>query len=176
MKGASRGLEGGLRRASRGLEKGFKGASRGLQALLTFVPPRREGPFKPPLKGTFEGGGSDPAPHHFPYPSCLQCRSPSRRQLVERLSSMMAHHCGFSSEFIWMRPEPSGHGSAKTCKNTLLPGNCLRNLSCPFASTPYCPEPADQWCHQATDNSAADAASAKGLVHLLLCLHDISPL
>ena len=54
-------------------------------------------------------------------------------------------------------------GSAKTCKNTLLPGNCLRNLSCPFTSTPYWPEPADQWCHQATDNSAADAASAKGL-------------
>ena len=39
-------------------------ASRGLQALLTFVPPPPpgEGPFKPPLKGTFEGGGSDPAP------------------------------------------------------------------------------------------------------------------
>ena len=51
-----------MRRASRGLEKGFKGASRGLQALLTFVPPPGEGPFKPPLKGTFEGGGSDPAP------------------------------------------------------------------------------------------------------------------
>ena len=65
MKGASRGLQGGLRRASRGLEKGFKGASRGLQALLTFVPPPPpgKGPFKPPLKGTFEGGGSDPAPH-----------------------------------------------------------------------------------------------------------------
>ena len=55
MKGASRGLEGGLRRASRGL-----------QALLTFVPPG-EGPFKPPLKGTFEGGGSDPA--HFGNPA-----------------------------------------------------------------------------------------------------------
>ena len=62
LRRASRGLQGGLRRASRGLEKGFKGASRGLQALLTFVPPPGEGPFKPPLKGTFEGGGSDPAP------------------------------------------------------------------------------------------------------------------
>ena len=64
LRRASRGLQGGLRRASRGLEKGFKGASRGLQALLTFVPlpPPAEGPFKPPLKGTFEGGGSDPAP------------------------------------------------------------------------------------------------------------------
>ena len=39
LRRASRGLQGGLRRASRGLEKGFKGASRGLQALLTFVPP-----------------------------------------------------------------------------------------------------------------------------------------
>ena len=63
LRRASRGLQGGLRRASRGLEKGFKGASRGLQALLTFVPPPPgKGPFKPPLKGTFEGGGSDPAP------------------------------------------------------------------------------------------------------------------
>jgi len=68
FKGASRGLEKGLKvaclkGASRGLEKGFKGASRGLQALLTFVPPPPgKGPFKPPLKGTFEGGGSDPAP------------------------------------------------------------------------------------------------------------------
>jgi len=59
---ASRGLEKGFKGASRGLEKGFKGlqggfkgASRGLQAFLTFVPPS-------PLKGTFEGGGSDPAP------------------------------------------------------------------------------------------------------------------
>ena len=64
LRRASRGLQGGLRRASRGLEKGFKVASRGLQALLTFVPPPPPGerPFKPPLKGTFEGGGSDPAP------------------------------------------------------------------------------------------------------------------
>ena len=62
LRRASRGLQGGLRRASRGLEKGFKGASRGLQAILTFVPPPGKGPFKPPLKGTFEGGGSDPAP------------------------------------------------------------------------------------------------------------------
>ena len=70
LRRASRGLQGGLRRASRGLEKGFKGASRGLQALLTFVPPPPgEGPFKPPLKGTFEGGGSDPAPR------------PSRKQM-----------------------------------------------------------------------------------------------
>ena len=63
FKGAWRGLEKGFKGASRGLEKGFKGASRGLQALLTFVPPPPpgEGPFKPPLKGTFEGGGSEPA-------------------------------------------------------------------------------------------------------------------
>ena len=59
MKGASRGLEGGLRRASRGLqrrasrglEKGFKGASRGLQALLTFVPPPLGGTLQAPLEG-----------------------------------------------------------------------------------------------------------------------------
>ena len=49
---------------------------------------------------------------------------PSRRQLppktwlalVEWFSSMLAHQCGFSSEFNWMRPEPSGHGLATTCK------------------------------------------------------------
>ena len=51
VKGASRGLQGGLRRASRGLEKGFKGASRGLQALLTFVPPPREGTLQAGLEG-----------------------------------------------------------------------------------------------------------------------------
>ena len=66
LKRASRGLQGGLRRASRGLEKrfkgGFKGASRGLQAILTFVPPPGGGTLQAPFKGTFEGGGSDPAP------------------------------------------------------------------------------------------------------------------
>ena len=34
MKGASRGLEGGLRRASRGLQGGLRRASRGLQGGL----------------------------------------------------------------------------------------------------------------------------------------------
>ena len=66
MKGASRGLEGGLRRASRGLQGGLRRASRGLQGgfkpFSPSCPPPGEGPFKPPLKGTFEGGGSDPAP------------------------------------------------------------------------------------------------------------------
>ena len=51
LRRASRGLQGGLRRASRGLEKGFKGASRGLQALLTFVPPPGEGTLQAPLEG-----------------------------------------------------------------------------------------------------------------------------
>ena len=58
LRRASRGLQGGLRRASRGLEKGFKGAS----SPSHLRAPPGEGPFKPPLKGTFEGGGSDPAP------------------------------------------------------------------------------------------------------------------
>ena len=72
MKGASRGLEGGLRRASRGLQGGLRRASRGLEKGFkgggfkpfspSCPPPPGEGPFKPPLKGTFEGGGSDPAP------------------------------------------------------------------------------------------------------------------
>ena len=70
LQGASSGLEKGFKGASRGLEKGCKGASRGLQAGLkggsspSHLRPRPpgEGPFKPPLKGTFEGGGSDPAP------------------------------------------------------------------------------------------------------------------
>ena len=69
MKGASRGLEGGLRRglqgglrtASRGLEKGFKGAS-SPSHLRAFPLRARRDPSSPPLKGTFEGGGSDPAP------------------------------------------------------------------------------------------------------------------
>ena len=79
FKGASRGLEKGFKGASRGLEKGFKGAWEGLQGGLrrasrglqggfkpfspSCPPPPGKGPFKPPLKGTFEGGGSDPAPH-----------------------------------------------------------------------------------------------------------------
>ena len=54
------------------------------------------------------------------WPCALQCGSPSRRQLppktwlalVEWFSLMLAHQCGFSSEFNWMRPEPSGHGLA----------------------------------------------------------------
>ena len=80
LRRASRGLQGGLRRASRGLEKGFKGASRGLQALLTFVPPPLpgKGPFKLPLKGTFEGGGSDPAPRRRRSPGSSP-RDPSRQ-------------------------------------------------------------------------------------------------
>ena len=56
MKGASRGLEGGLRRASRGLQRGFKPFS------PSCPPPAGRDPSSPPLKGTFEGGGSDPAP------------------------------------------------------------------------------------------------------------------
>ena len=60
LRRASRGLQGGLRRASRGLEKGFK---RGFKPFSPSCPPLPwGGPFKPPLKGTFEGGGSDPAP------------------------------------------------------------------------------------------------------------------
>ena len=70
MKGASRGLEGGLRRASRGLQGGLRRASRGLEKGFKGAsspshlraPAPGKGPFKPPLKGTFEGGGSDPAP------------------------------------------------------------------------------------------------------------------
>ena len=71
MKGASRGLEGGLRRVSRGLQGGLRRASRGFEkgfkgaSSPSHLRPRpfpRKEPFKPPLKGTFEGGGSDPAP------------------------------------------------------------------------------------------------------------------
>ena len=84
FKGASRGLEkasrgldgegfeGGLKGAWEGLQEGSEGlqrasrgfisAWRGLQALLIFVLPPGEGPFKFALKGTFEGGGSDSAP------------------------------------------------------------------------------------------------------------------
>ena len=69
FKGAWRGLEKGFKGASRGLEKGFKGAWEGLQGGFKGASspshlraPPGEGPFKPPLKGTFEGGGSDPAP------------------------------------------------------------------------------------------------------------------
>ena len=66
FKGAWRGLEKGLKGASRGLEKGFKGAWEGLHGgfkpFSPSCPLSGEGPFKPPLKGTFEGGGSDPAP------------------------------------------------------------------------------------------------------------------
>ena len=47
-----------MKGASRGLEKGFMGAS----SPSHLRAPPGEGPFKPPLKGTFEGGGSDPAP------------------------------------------------------------------------------------------------------------------
>ena len=63
LRRASRGLQGGLRRASRGLEKGFKGAS----SPSDLRAPPGKGPFKPPLKGTFEGGGSDPAPCFLAY-------------------------------------------------------------------------------------------------------------
>ena len=65
LRRASRGLQGGLRRASRGLEKGFKGASRGLQALLTFVPPPRGGTLQAPLEGYLRRWwlGSSPLHH-----------------------------------------------------------------------------------------------------------------
>ena len=60
MKVASRGLEGGLRRASRGLQGGLRRASRGLQGGFKGASSPShlrarpgEGPFKPPLKGTF---------------------------------------------------------------------------------------------------------------------------
>ena len=66
FKGASRGLQGGLGlRGWRGLEKGFKGASS--PSHLRAPPPGR--PFKPPLKGIFEGGGLDPAPFVDTMPS-----------------------------------------------------------------------------------------------------------
>ena len=58
MKGASRGLENGFKGASRRLQGGFKPFS-------PSCPPPGKGPFKPALKGTFEGGGSDPAPGGF---------------------------------------------------------------------------------------------------------------
>ena len=81
MKGASRGLEGGLRRASRGLQgglrrAGFKGASRGLQALLTFVPPPlpRGGTLQAPLEGYLRRWwlGSSPPISQFTMAGTLQ--------------------------------------------------------------------------------------------------------
>ena len=97
MRRASRRLQGGLRGLQGGLEKGSKGASRGLQALFTFVSASvpGEGLFKPmlgpslraisattegkehPLKGTFEGGGSDPA---RPYRYIKSKKHKNRRQ------------------------------------------------------------------------------------------------
>ena len=97
MRRASRRLQGGLRGHQGGLEKGSKGASRGLQALFTFVSASvpGEGLFKPmlgpslraisattegkehPLKGTFEGGGSDPA---RPYRYIKSKKHKNRRQ------------------------------------------------------------------------------------------------
>ena len=67
FKGAWEGLQGGLRRAWRApsnLEKGFEGFKEpSSPSHLRPRPPSPpgEGPFKPPLKGTFEGGVSDRA-------------------------------------------------------------------------------------------------------------------
>ena len=71
LRRASRGLQGGLRRASRGLEKGFKGGFKGASSPSHLRAPPGKGPFKPPLKGTFEGGGSDPAPPKLLQNPCI---------------------------------------------------------------------------------------------------------
>jgi hypothetical protein len=53
----------GFKGASRGLEKDFQGLEKGFKSFSPSSPVSSgKGHFKLPLKGTFEGGGSDPAP------------------------------------------------------------------------------------------------------------------
>ena len=62
----------GFKGASRGLEKDFQGLEKGFKSFSPSSPVSSgKGHFKLPLKGTFEGGGSDPAQLRDFEPVCV---------------------------------------------------------------------------------------------------------
>ena len=115
------------------------------------------------------------SPHHVPYPCALQCRSPSRRHLtlwppktwlalVERLSSMMAHHEWFQFRIQLDEARALWPWIGKDMQIHIAAWELLAQFALSFCIDALLPRTRGPiMCHQATDNSAADAASAKGL-------------